>query len=632
MSYYVVNPFTGQFDDAGSSPASTVLGPGSSTVGNIATWNNTTGTLLADSGVAISTDVTLSANSDTLVSTQKAVKTYVDAATSGITFEAPVYAATTGALTAAYANGAAGVGATLTNSGALAAFSTDGVSPPINSRILVKNQAATLQNGVYTLTTVGSGAVAWVLTRATDYDQPSEIVPGTMFIVLNGTTLVNSGWLETATVTAVGTDPIVFAQNIYSPTLFLQVANNLSDLNNAVTARSNLGLTDIAIQAVTQYDVLVGGAGNTITSVGPGSVGQVLQSGGAAADPSYSTATYPLTTTANQLLYSTAANTIGELASAANGVLITSAGSVPSISSTLPSVVQGNITSLGTIVTGVWNGTAIAVANGGTGATSAVNARTNLGLGTADSVTFALFNVTSTNTGTITTITSSNNTATGGPDLDLFRNSSSPDVGDDMGSLLFTGRSSTGVKREYAKIEATIISPTNAAESCDLSFYTISSGSLIKQIDMLATGSQYRGNNTNTAPPAGFIGEEIRTAVASGAAIAISTGSVVTIASITLTPGVWDCNFVCRFTGGAITGTYCIAGIATATNSTTGWVDGDSATGTPTMPTAAIDSVLTIPQYRILVSANTTYYMTASSAYTVGSISAYGRFSAVRVG
>lgn len=41
---------------------------------------------------------------------------------------------------------------------------------------------------------------------------------------------------------------------------------------------------------------------------------------------------------------------------------------------------QSSITTLGTITTGTWNGTAIAVANGGTGATDAPTARTNLGL------------------------------------------------------------------------------------------------------------------------------------------------------------------------------------------------------------------------------------------------------------
>jgi hypothetical protein len=41
---------------------------------------------------------------------------------------------------------------------------------------------------------------------------------------------------------------------------------------------------------------------------------------------------------------------------------------------------QGSITTVGTITAGVWTGTAIAVANGGTGATAAPAARTNLGV------------------------------------------------------------------------------------------------------------------------------------------------------------------------------------------------------------------------------------------------------------
>jgi hypothetical protein len=45
-------------------------------------------------------------------------------------------------------------------------------------------------------------------------------------------------------------------------------------------------------------------------------------------------------------------------------------------------IVNSSLTSVGTIVTGVWNGTTIAIGNGGTGATDAANARINLGLGT----------------------------------------------------------------------------------------------------------------------------------------------------------------------------------------------------------------------------------------------------------
>lgn len=55
---------------------------------------------------------------------------------------------------------------------------------------------------------------------------------------------------------------------------------------------------------------------------------------------------------------------------------ITVTGSVIDIAATY--VGQGSITTLGTIGTGVWNGTDVAVADGGTGASTAAAARTNL--------------------------------------------------------------------------------------------------------------------------------------------------------------------------------------------------------------------------------------------------------------
>jgi hypothetical protein len=54
---------------------------------------------------------------------------------------------------------------------------------------------------------------------------------------------------------------------------------------------------------------------------------------------------------------------------------------------------QTSITTLGTIGTGTWQGTAIAVANGGTGATTAANARTNLGAAAVFRTSFTSANV-----------------------------------------------------------------------------------------------------------------------------------------------------------------------------------------------------------------------------------------------
>ena len=49
---------------------------------------------------------------------------------------------------------------------------------------------------------------------------------------------------------------------------------------------------------------------------------------------------------------------------------------------------QSSITTLGTITTGVWNGTDVAVADGGTGASTAAGAKTNLGFMTRYATTF----------------------------------------------------------------------------------------------------------------------------------------------------------------------------------------------------------------------------------------------------
>lgn len=191
-------------------------------------------------------------NADPTLPLQAATKEYVDTVASGFTVILACDAATTVNLNTVYANGAAGVGATLTdNSGTFAAFSVDGVSPPLTSRILVKNQSSTFQNGVYELTTNGDGmAIPYVLTRTTDYDQaPAEIHPGTLIAVNTGTVNATSSWLETATVTNIGVDPILFSQFSFGPSSFLLKANNLSDVNNVAASRTNLGLGTAALKA-----------------------------------------------------------------------------------------------------------------------------------------------------------------------------------------------------------------------------------------------------------------------------------------------------------------------------------------------------------------------------------------------
>lgn len=176
------------------------------------------------------------------VSTDAATKQYVDDVAQGLNIHQASYAATTANLNATYSNGTSGVGATLTNAGTQAAFATDGTTPSLNDRILVKDQTTTSQNGIYTLTTVGSGSTNWVLTRATDFDQAVEIAGGDFTFVDNGTTLANTGWVQVDEVTTVGTDPIVWQQFSGAGTYTASNGVLLTGTNFTFQPRSGYGL------------------------------------------------------------------------------------------------------------------------------------------------------------------------------------------------------------------------------------------------------------------------------------------------------------------------------------------------------------------------------------------------------
>lgn len=70
----------------------------------------------------------------------------------------------------------------------------DGISLAVGNRILVKNEAAGLKNGVYTVTSLGSAATFWSLTRATDMDTSPEVFQGIFVEVIEGTTLEGTYW------------------------------------------------------------------------------------------------------------------------------------------------------------------------------------------------------------------------------------------------------------------------------------------------------------------------------------------------------------------------------------------------------------------------------------------------------
>lgn len=144
-----------------------------------------TGNITATGNVSVSADPTSAL--------QLATKQYVDTiAAAGLHYHDPVRVEREGNLSATYDNGTNGVGATLTNNSTQEAITIDGVALSLNDRVLLYEQTDATQNGIYTVTTVGSASTNWVLTRATDADSygasdPDALGQGDAFFVLEGT-------------------------------------------------------------------------------------------------------------------------------------------------------------------------------------------------------------------------------------------------------------------------------------------------------------------------------------------------------------------------------------------------------------------------------------------------------------
>jgi len=135
-------------------------------------------------------------------------KAYVDGVVNGLDVKESVAVATTGNLSATYDNGAGTL--TASSNGAL---SIDGVTPSASDRVLVKDQTTQTQNGIYTVTTVGDGSTAFVLTRAPDADTAAELTGGTFFFVEQGTSNADNGYVATHNgVPTFGTTNITFSQ------------------------------------------------------------------------------------------------------------------------------------------------------------------------------------------------------------------------------------------------------------------------------------------------------------------------------------------------------------------------------------------------------------------------------------
>jgi hypothetical protein len=334
---------------------------------------------LALAGGTMTGAITLHA--DPSSSLHAATKQYVDNTASGIVAKPQVLGATTANINATYNNGTAGVGATLTHNtnGAFPAESGGASGWAVGKGILVKNQTNKAQNGRYYVSDMGSASTPYVLTRCGYCDEADEI-PGAYIFVQDGTN-AGTGWIQVVadpTTFVVGTDNIDVFQfsgsgTITAGTGITVSGNEVSISTGAITSSliSDGTIVDGDINAsaaIAQSKIsgLTSALGDKAPLAGPTFTGTVV---------------LPSTTSIGNV----SSTEIGYVDGVTSGIQSQLDGKSPTAGNT-------SLVTLGTVTTGTWNATTIAVNKGGTGATDAATARINLGGTTVGANVFTLTN------------------------------------------------------------------------------------------------------------------------------------------------------------------------------------------------------------------------------------------------
>lgn len=196
---------------------------------------------------------------------EAATKSYVDQASFGFDWKENVRVATTAVLPT---NTRSGNVLTASANGALP--SIDGVSLSVSDRILVKNEATGANNGIYTVTDLGSAGTPWVLTRSTDADTSGEVTTGLSAFVSAGTANTGTTWtLNTPDPITLNTTALAFVQ---------------TSGPGSVEAGNGLQRSGSTISLVTPVTVVNGGTGATTAAGARGNLGATTKVSGPIGD------------------------------------------------------------------------------------------------------------------------------------------------------------------------------------------------------------------------------------------------------------------------------------------------------------------------------------------------------------
>ena len=255
----------------------------------------------------------------------------------------------------------------------------DSVPAVVGDRVLIKDQTTQADNGIYTVTNIGSVSTNWVLTRATDFDGTTTnnyngtVTAGAFVFVEQGTQNANNGYVVTEAVNdvptiVVDTNPIVFVQ--FSGAGEITAGNGLSKSGNTLSVvgtanRITVGASvDIASTYVGQNSITT--LGTITTGTWQGGVVQPTYGGTGINNGSYTiTLGGNINTAGSFTTYG--AFPIALTATANTGVTLPTSG-------TLATLANSETLTNKTLSTGsTWNGNTVAVGYGGTGFTSATS-------------------------------------------------------------------------------------------------------------------------------------------------------------------------------------------------------------------------------------------------------------------